>query len=589
MMYSLASDLGREDNDLLWYAIVGVSSMELSGHTLTGVGLTPVSTAGGAAGWNGERGDRIRAVLRDEVRRLNPTTTTDVYATVDYGIIQTHARSPNDTAIRLSPEPRFLLIRHWSLYDSMLHSPYLSAKLHIWSDAGRRRLNKLLAKMGVSLTQCKQSYTHMDMDLKRTLRERLLKYAPQYSLEGLVPPTTVGKEGWGFVRCWGWKACLSAVDVGVVVGAVLEVGDAEQKLGAIGSKANDGTQQTYSQRVRGIGDGAEPDDNQALDASRADSRNERFWAAYDALGSVSQLTGHIHTAQYLHRAILRTGTSLIEKKQIRHLKAFRMAVVKEGPDVQLFTHPGALVKLALWVAEAVVEMEGGRRSTVAAKGSDLVIAGLDETRGSYVVVGLGGGGAIALDKERQKKREEKMKAKEKKKEEKREAKQAEKDERHDRMIANGEDYDSDDFEESDIESSDDDDADDSEDEDYNAVKPRGFGRNNFGQAFQQVVKSMKLQGRTRQDSFDHCIVDVKKEDLTSFMERLSERMIDMMRLEKAAEIRAQRAAEEAKLTAAAAKAQAERRMRPRKLVRRRASTVSLGNDEELIEDTVSVV
>ena len=30
LLWNLASDLGRDDNDLLWYAIVGVSSLELS-------------------------------------------------------------------------------------------------------------------------------------------------------------------------------------------------------------------------------------------------------------------------------------------------------------------------------------------------------------------------------------------------------------------------------------------------------------------------------------------------------------------------------------------------------------------------------
>jgi cell division control protein 45 len=33
LVYTLASDLGREDNDLLWNAIVGVSSLELYGRT----------------------------------------------------------------------------------------------------------------------------------------------------------------------------------------------------------------------------------------------------------------------------------------------------------------------------------------------------------------------------------------------------------------------------------------------------------------------------------------------------------------------------------------------------------------------------
>jgi cell division control protein 45 len=239
MMYSLASELGREDNDLLWLTIVGVTSMELYGRSSTGVAISiqkSFEAKNYTSGWLGIRGARIRQLLRDEVRRLNPPELNDSGSAVNRntennGIIPTTARSPTDTSIRLSPEPKFLLIRHWSLYDSMLHSPYLSARLHIWSDAGRKRLHKLLAKMGVSLVQCKQSYTHMDMELKRGLRTKLLKYSRQYGLDDLVPAADTdgrdiggSKEGWGFVRSWGWRATLSAQDVGVVVGAILEVG-----------------------------------------------------------------------------------------------------------------------------------------------------------------------------------------------------------------------------------------------------------------------------------------------------------------------------------------------------------------------------
>lgn len=277
ILYSLAEDLGREDNDLLWHAIVGVSSLELYGRSMTGVGISTSLDAGGSAGWGGERGERIRQVLRDEVRRLNPPdpseTSRENGRGESSGVIPTTARSPTDTSIRLSPEPRFLMIRHWSLYDSMLHSPYLASRLHIWSDVGRKRLHKLLAKMGVSLSQCKQSYTHMDMDLKRGLRERLLTYAPLYGLDGLVPPRSSGgrgREGWGFVRSWGWKACLSAQDVGVIVGAILEVG----KSGVV---AGDSSRNWD----RGRGEQKELVDEDGK--AEGEEWVRRFWEAYDAL------------------------------------------------------------------------------------------------------------------------------------------------------------------------------------------------------------------------------------------------------------------------------------------------------------------
>ena len=275
MIYSLASELGRDDNDLLWLTIVGVSSMELYGRSSAGVAISArTSETRPTTGWMGIRGARIRQLLRDEVRRLNPPeigsangrVTTEVT-----GIIPTTATSPEDTSIRLSPEPKFLLIRHWSLYDSMLHSPYLFSRLKTWSESGLKRLHKLLAKMGVSLVQCKQSYAHMDMMLKRDLRTKLLKYASMYNLDELVPTIDTdgkdcggAKDGWGFVRSWGWRATLSAQDVGVVIGALLEVG-----------KGRTSTPQTNM---------IEPT-QEVVDDDKMQSEEwlPRFWHAYDAL------------------------------------------------------------------------------------------------------------------------------------------------------------------------------------------------------------------------------------------------------------------------------------------------------------------
>ena len=525
ILYSLAEDLGREDNDLLWHAIVGVSSLELYGRSMTGVGISTSLDAGGSAGWGGERGERIRQVLRDEVRRLNPPDPSDTNRESgrgeSSGVIPTTARSPTDTSIRLSPEPRFLMIRHWSLYDSMLHSPYLASRLHIWSDVGRKRLHKLLAKMGVSLSQCKQSYTHMDMDLKRGLRERLLTYAPLYGLDGLVPPRASaggGREGWGFVRSWGWKACLSAQDVGVIVGAILEVGKS-------GVAAGDSSRNW--ERGRGEQRELEDEDGKA----EGEEWVRRFWEAYDALEkqvktltctlllrysdlrhSIETLKHALPNAQHLHRAILRTGTSLIEKRQIRHLRAFRMAVVKEGPDVQMFTHPAALTKLALWVGEAIAEQERDQRGKVgkAGRGTPLVLASLNEARGVYVVVGTGGGGGVvdfAARGRRKARLEEKAMARAAKLAEK-ERKRREREEREEREDNDGD-------RESEEEEDTEEDESDNEDDDAG----NGYGKNRFGNAFEEVAQ--ETNARVRIDSFEHCVVEVKKEDLGGFLESLS--------------------------------------------------------------------
>lgn len=541
VLYGLASELGREDNDLLWLAIVGISSVELSPFSKSKSGR---SEAGRRVL---DKSETMREVLRDEVRRLNPVPEDELRRSQSGDVIPMKARSPTDCSIRLSPEPRFLLIRHWSLYDSMLHSPYLSTRLHMWSDIGRKRLAKLLAKMGISLSEAGKGYMHMDMEIKQSLRKRILKFAPQYNLDGLVPGEDGrrGLEGWGFVRSWGWKSTLSAVDVASVVSAILEVG-ADPRLPETTSPYNPNSYQaarTYNSRVRALPTPPHSeDDSDHSGVVDPDWTTHRFFAAYDALDPVSTsqhaglslLLDHIGTAQHLARAILRTGSALISKKQIRHLRSFRMCVVKEGPDVALFTHPGALVKLAAWVGEAVavLEAEKGRR-----RNSDeaLVLGCLDEDRGVYVVVGLGSGGAgkkvrskaELRERENKKKRKEADKAAKKaeraRKRKERKELQRERDEANGLLNSDDEDEESDATESDASESSDSDSEDEADGELAQARKKRGHGLNRFGQAFQEVVE--ETGARVRIDSFEHSVVEVRKEDLAGFLEALSLRSV----------------------------------------------------------------
>ena len=127
--------------------------------------------------------------------------------------------------------------------------------------------------MGVSLVQSKQIYTHMDMDLKKGLRQRLLRYGPVYGLEGIVPPSAgngLRREGWGFVRSWGWKACLSALDVGVIVGAILEVG----KMGVHSISRSNGWDRGRSEKQELADEEGNLEGEEFIN---------RFWEAYDAL------------------------------------------------------------------------------------------------------------------------------------------------------------------------------------------------------------------------------------------------------------------------------------------------------------------
>ena len=96
-------------------------------------------------------------------------------------------------------------------------------------------------------------------------------------------------------------------------------------------------------------------------------------------------------AMALHRAIIRQGTSIIDKSDIKTFHGHRVVLLTQGPDLPLFSHPGVLSRLALWLVDA---LRGKVHPTVAASSRSrreslpFIVACLNEKKGVYVVVGV---------------------------------------------------------------------------------------------------------------------------------------------------------------------------------------------------------
>lgn len=307
ILFAVASMLGREDNDMLWLAIVGLTCLEIHCQS------------------SKKYFNRSYSLLKDEVNRLNPSPLENQI------VGRAHGKTPHDQSIRLEDEFRFMLVRHWSLYDSMLHSAYVGSRLHIWSEEGRKRLHKLLAKMGLSLVECKQTYIHMNMDLKKTLKSSLKRFAPFYGLDDVIFHS--------FTRTYGFKCTLSASDVSYAISALLEMGNTGVLLQSkTVARSPDMTEEEYLEK---------------FENAQNQEWLHNFYDAYDALDDVDSLERALKLAMHLQRAIVRTGITLLEKRAIKTLRSFRFGLINEGPDLKIFMHPLALTKMSLWIAEAI--------------------------------------------------------------------------------------------------------------------------------------------------------------------------------------------------------------------------------------------
>lgn len=174
--------------------------------------------------------------LRERCLQLNRESSAGAPGNGDGG---SSAPASRDGRIKYEPEFRFMLTRHWSLFNSMLHSRYMATRLGVWREKGKRMLETFIAKMGVPLAQCKIDFQSMELELKESLPARISKYASEFGLDDVSFPS--------FVRDFGFVLRLSASDAVYALMALLEAPRAVSDPGkpSSGALAPDGDSPTW--------------------------------------------------------------------------------------------------------------------------------------------------------------------------------------------------------------------------------------------------------------------------------------------------------------------------------------------------------
>lgn len=230
----------------------------------------------------------------------------------------------SDRKVTYSEEFRFSMLRHWSLYDAMTHSPYVATRLQTWREAGKASLHSLLAHLGLPLEACKQLYTHMSPEHVKQLHQKLEQHGPSHGLDDL--------KFWSFSFSHGFKMKLPASDVVHGATALLE-----------GVPSATGMEET--------------DAGESGEGGTGGAHN--FWRAVKALG-MSQYdemqVGLRHAMRYQRALMRQGGLALANKAVIRTVGGLRyFSLIDHGSpsDAALFKHPLALLRLALFLQDAL--------------------------------------------------------------------------------------------------------------------------------------------------------------------------------------------------------------------------------------------
>ena len=193
VLFDLSDTKGCANNDLLWYAITGATDQYLR------------------ASLSEESYGKQVQNMKNAQERLNPNVIQKSKAESSNN---TMAMVNADGAISFESDVRFVLLRHWSVYNSMLNSDFVSSRLSAWRDKGKRQLELLLAKMAFPLNQCKSDYSAMDLEYRELLTVQLEKFAEEFNIQNFSFPS--------FTREFGYLLKISAADCVHSLRSILE-------------------------------------------------------------------------------------------------------------------------------------------------------------------------------------------------------------------------------------------------------------------------------------------------------------------------------------------------------------------------------
>ncbi|KAF0506671.1 CDC45-like protein [Gigaspora margarita] len=215
--YTLASTILSNDNDMLWLAIIGHTSLFVSKK----INLVEYN--------------KMIGFLDAEVMGLNNSD----------GVQRIHrhkavpAHSDDKRIIRIN-EYQCVLIGHWTLYDSMLNSEYTFNKMRLKENQAAN-LDRLLRNIGITHRMAKQNFPSMDVQVANSLAEMIKEEGPKFGLEYPLyssyckfygykqPSLSASDAAYGLITLLSTKKSAS-IEFGVEVRWVSDFGDDDSWL-----------------------------------------------------------------------------------------------------------------------------------------------------------------------------------------------------------------------------------------------------------------------------------------------------------------------------------------------------------------------
>ena len=154
VLYTMAHDMGYQTQQLLWLACVGLSCYVEMGYFSQ---------------------DTFRTIAQEIDNHYMGQFTSSSGNENFPPQIQTTAGGKIVNGLRFAEDLRLTMYRHWSLFQSMWHTPYVYSKLELHRDHGHGTIQKLLVFAGISPENYNQTYSSMSHSAKKLVHSDKFK------------------------------------------------------------------------------------------------------------------------------------------------------------------------------------------------------------------------------------------------------------------------------------------------------------------------------------------------------------------------------------------------------------------------------
>lgn len=301
LSHSIAAVLRRSNINTLWMAIIGVTSQYIASmisHELYTDSL-------------GYFEEQIKAISQEREEEEEGTSHV-----ANVGYVPTCNRYQLNR-VAPSEELRLDLLRHWSLYESLLFSTYTATRLSAWRQTGKRRMLEMLATLGIPLKESQQQWCYMKAKNKRALERHFEMVVRRFDLGENVRYDS-------FVRSLpGHRGDISAADFAHAISALLEFDEPTRR---------------------------DPSSNSPR------TLELRFWTAYDALDprKTILLDNGLDMAILIQKLTTDIGGDIIERRKFVPSGPFRYVFLRDQQRTEFLAHPLLLRRLALFLIKSLI-------------------------------------------------------------------------------------------------------------------------------------------------------------------------------------------------------------------------------------------